>query len=667
MKYVKKRLLLLLGFSPFLTGFGSPQLECGSLPDILELMLRGHYAQEAITENIKERAIEQYIQTLDPTKTVFLKDEVTGFKSNLLRSFEKIEDGNCQDLNQIASLSVERTEQNQRYASELLVDGYQLDKAIELQTDSTKRGYPDSLESRKKLIQSMIHFQVSNQLLSEDEFSFTVVDEPQKLANREILSKISKRLIHRYELATKRATERREVVDVPELFAQSYAMALDPHSAYYSADQLADFRIQMGLSLEGIGAVLRSEDGYTRIVSIVVGGPADKEGSLRANDKIIAVKNESTETVSTIDMDLSDVVKMIRGKKGTKVTLTIMREGTDTKTFDITITRDKVDVKDQAAKISYKTKRRYGKEYTLGIIDLPSFYGDSNGKGRDALEDVRALINEAKSKNVDGILLDLSENGGGLLSDAVSISGLFLKQGVIVGTSENQPGLDEDRFEELHDKDPSIEYNGPLVVLVSQASASASEILAGALQDYQRALIVGGKNTFGKGTVQQFYPLPGDIGAIKITKGMFFRPSGASTQHVGVQSNIHIPSLYDGADFGEADLDYSLPPQTMLEFTSESTNSTNKSEQWKTVTSDMVAKLSQKSSNRVKSSKVFQEIQETIVESQTDDGIVKIADLLEQRMKDTTSEKEDDDLEKKQEAFLNEGVNILVDLIKTQQ
>ena len=630
-------------------------------------MLIGHYASESIEPNLKERAVEQYIQMLDPTKTVFLEDEVKQFKSNLLYSFNKIEDGDCEDLVRIANLSVERTKQNQQYASELLVPGYTLDTTVELQTDSTKRGYPSSHENRKTLINSMLHFQVSNQLLSESDYSFDSTSEPQKKKNQEILEKISKRLFHRYELATKRATERREIQDVPELFAQSYAMALDPHSAYYSADQLADFRIQMGLSLEGIGAVLRSEDGYTRIVSIVVGGPADKEGSLRANDKIIAVKNESTDTVSTIDMDLSDVVKIIRGKKGTKVILTIMRDGTDNKTFDVTITRDKVDVKDQAAKISYETRQdKTGKKYKVGVIELPSFYGDSEGKGRDALEDVRQLITEAKTAKVDGILLDLSENGGGLLSDAVSISGLFLKQGAIVGTSENQPGLEEDRFEELHDKDSSIEYSGPLVVLVSQASASASEILAGALQDYNRAIIAGGKNTFGKGTVQQFYPLPGDIGAIKITKGMFFRPSGASTQHIGVKSNIHIPSLYDGTDIGEAELDYSLPPQSMLEFTSGSTNSQRPSERWQPISSKIVKQLSEMSAERVKNNKDFQEINKKIIEIQSDDGIVKIAEIVSQA-DDSSAPSDEDDLEKQQNSFVKEGVNILVDLIKVQQ
>ncbi|MEC7987266.1 MAG: S41 family peptidase [Myxococcota bacterium] len=647
---MQKNILSLLSFSlslPFLMGFDSTQLDCAVLPHVLTIMEDGHYAQDVVTPSLKERSVKTYIERMDPTKTLFLQDEIQDLQNELVANFTRLQRGDCSDLEKVARLSVERIEENERIVRERLGNEFVLDKQLKLQTDPSKRNYPASEKERTVLIESLLHFQVANQRVLETD-----------------LEKISKRLVHRYELASKRARERREKRDVPELFAAAYAAAMDPHSDYYSADQLADFQIQMGLSLEGIGAVLRSEDGYTKIVSIVTGGPADKEGSLMPNDSIVAVKNEGKEPVSTIDMALQDVVKMIRGKKGTRVTLTIFREGASVKTFQVTIQRDKIDVKEQAAKISLQSRKQAGKTYKLATISLPSFYKEKGGGGRDSLNDMKNLIREAKREGVDGILVDLSENGGGLLDHAVSISGLFVKEGAIVGTNEKQQN-GRDQFQVLNDRDSSIEYSGPLVVLVSQASASASEILAGALQDYSRAVIVGSKNTFGKGTVQHFFPLM-EMGAIKQTKGMFFRPSGSSTQHVGVSSDIFIPSLYDGYELGEANLDYSLPPQSMPSFLSDRVNSRVRS-RWTPVTEAQKKVLSQRSADRIASNSDFAELEKQVAEIQNDDGVVTIASLLQDSEEKEENESGAEDSNDIFELQKEEAINILTDLIELQQ
>jgi len=635
---------------PLLVGFTSdpPQLQCEGLPELMVAMEMGHYARADVSKTAESRAVELYLQSLDPTKTVFLASEVAAFKASLPQVFVGMRKGDCSQLEAPAKLSVARAKSDEAYVKSLLGPKFKLDESVELELDPKKRGYAKTEAERRTRLSAVLQFQVSNQLVSGT-----------------ALDKAKKRIIHRYELATRRISERRESQDLPELFAQAFASGLDPHSSYFTAKDLADFRIQMRLSLEGIGAVLRSEDGYTRIQSVVPGGAADKEGSLRPKDKIVAVAQPGEEPVGTIDMALRDVVQMIRGKKGTKVILTVLREGKTTRTFDIEIVRAKIDVAEQAAKISYETRKVGKKTYKVGVIDLPSFYGGEGG--RSALNDVRNLLKEAKSKKVDGIVLDLSENGGGLLDYAVKISGLFMQTGAMVATKSS---LGE--VEVLSDEDDDTVYSGPVVVLVSPVSASASEILAGALQDYKRGVIAGGAQSFGKGTVQQLRPLPGGMGAIKLTMGMFFRPSGNSTQQIGVQSNVQIPSVMDGYDLAEADLDYSLPTRSTPPFLSSSANAKG-ADRWTPVSSGIINQLRAKSEARVKKDKMLQKIISDAEEQKKEDGPVKLAELRKKALdakKDAPEEDEDaakNEYEDKQAAFVAEGVNIAVDLIRLQK
>ena len=637
------RLPLVLLVAPLLAGFQAPpQLECKDLPRLLGMMEVGHYARESVAPVAETRAVDRFLESLDPAKTVLLASEVERFKKSLPQVFVTMREGDCGPLEEVTKLTVTRAQQDEALAKQLLGPKYALDETVELELDPKKRGAPKDEAERKGRVTKLIHFQISNQLLTGAD-----------------LATAKKRVLHRYELATKRITERREPRDLPELFAEAFATALDPHSSFFSAKALADFRIHMRLSLEGIGAVLRSEDGFTVIQSIVPGGAADKQGSLRPKDKIMAVAQPGEEPVSTIDMDLQDVVQMIRGKKGSTVILNVLRDGKDSRTFDVSIVRDKIDVKEQAAKITYETRTVGKKTYTIGVLSLPSFYGGEGG--RSALEDVRDLLVEAKAKKVDGLVLDLSENGGGLLEYAVKISGLFIQTGAIVATKSSDGDI-----EILADDDDDTLYAGPLVVLVSPVSASASEILAAALKDYGRAVIAGGEHSFGKGTVQQLQSLPGGKGGMKLTMGMFFRPSGSSTQQTGVRSDVVIPSVLDGYDIAEADLDFSLPPQSTAPFLSATANANTPAERFRPVKAADLVKLAAASKSRVAKDQVLQALVKELAEDEKDEGTVRLGDLRKKAEKDKGYGDEEAgkaEYEKKKKAFVDEGVNIAVDLI----
>ena len=574
---------------------------------------------------------------------LLLKDDVAMLERELPKVFRRMRSGQCDVLQRAARLVIARSQEDEKIVKALLSEDYVLDENVEIVIDPDQWDYPKTAQERAERVRRMVHFQISNQLVTGTS-----------------LDRAKERVIHRYELATRRLKERRAPTQLPGLYAKAYASSLDPHSDYLSPEFLANFQIQMRLSLEGIGAVLRSEDGFTLIQSIVPGGQADKEGTLRPKDKIIAVAQDQEEPISVIDMDLQDVVKMIRGKKGTKVTLTVLRDDPEARTFDVTIVRDKIDVKEQAAKIDYQTRQKGTKSFKIGVIDLPSFYGGQGG--RSSYRDMKALLTEANAAKVDGLVLDLSRNGGGLLDEAVRISGLFIDTGNVVATRAFNGAV-----ELLADDEDGVLYRGPLVVLISHASASASEILAGALKDYQRAVIAGGSQTFGKGTVQQLSQLPGGLGAVKLTMGMFFRPAGQSTQQVGVAADVTFPSVLDGFDIAEKNLDYSLPPQTIPPFLSPTANARG-TDRYIPVSSQHIGVLKKRSEVRVAKSAVFAEILKDIEEADKQEGPVVLKELRARaKNRGKGEEAAKADFEKKQEAFQLEGVSLVVDLIGLQR
>jgi len=342
--------------------------------------------------------------------------------------------------------------------------------------------------------------------------------------------------------------------DLLEIYLTDLTTSIDPHSTYMSPTTLDDFEIAMRLNLDGIGAVLRSENGETVVVEVVPGGAAGKDGRLKPNDKIVGVAQGDGKFVDALDMKLQEVVKMIRGKRETKVELKVVPVG-KIEPIVIELTRQKIELKSQEARgeVVEQGKKADGKPYLVGVIDLPSFYADGKAT-KSATEDVRRLLKDFESKNVDGVVLDLRHNGGGLLTEAVSLTGLFIDQGPIVQVKGSAGGV-----KHRDDPEKGTVYAGPLMVLTSRFSASASEILAGALQDYGRALVVGDTSTYGKGTVQTVIDLgdqiggtpPAKLGALKLTIQQFYRVNGDSTQARGVLSDVVLPTLTEHLGEGE--------------------------------------------------------------------------------------------------------------------
>ena len=373
--------------------------------------------------------------------------------------------------------------------------------------------------------------------------------------------------------------------DVFGIYMNAITESYDPHTTYFSPKQSDLFKQQMSLSLEGIGAQLQQDNDYTKVVRILPGGDAEKTGKVKVNDFIIGVaQGADGEMVDVVGWRLDDVVKLIKGPKGTTVRLSILpaKTGVNGPSVEVTLVRDKIKLEDQAAKKETINYNSNGKELKLGVITLPGFYMDfeayQNGDPnyRSTTRDVKKLVGELKSEGVDGIVMDLRNNGGGSLPEAVDLTGLFIKEGPVVQV-RNSVG----KVEILPDDDKEVFYNGPLVVLTNRFSASASEIFAGAIQDYQRGVIVG-ETTFGKGTVQVMLELSRfindkePVGDLKITYQKFYRVTGSSTQHKGVSPDIDLPSAYDANHYGESASPSALPWDVISPTSFQKSNQVNK-------------------------------------------------------------------------------------------
>jgi carboxyl-terminal processing protease len=590
------------------------KLTCKTVPELARAYLRKHVSHRRLAEEIRVRTAEAYLERIDPSKTLLLESEAEKSRDSLLRVFDEAGRGDCQRLNQLNDrILVRYMDLEEWVKAEVGRDDFELDSSVELVIDPDERGWPKTPEERRTLNRRLIHFQLANYLSAGTP-----------------LPEAREHLVHRYELFTRRAREL-DAEDLHAAFLDAFASALDPHSAYFSADALEDFQISMTLSLEGIGVALSSRDGYSIVERILPGGAADRAGSLRPNDRIIAVAQGDGEPVNVIDMALRDVVRLIRGKRGTPVRLTVLRDK-DTR-LSVTIVRDKIDLEDQAAQLRFETVPVEDGELKLAVIELTSFYGDKEGSQRQCTDDFERLLAQVKREKADGLLLDLSRNGGGLLDYAVEISGFFLKEGAVVAVRDRNGPI-----QMLRDPNKKTVYAGPLVVLTSRASASASEILAGALKDYQRAVIVGDDHTFGKGTVQTVVPLPEGLGAIKVTTALFFRPGGFSTQRSGVRSDVTIPSLLNTDEFGEKSHPHALPPQKVDAFLAAKANAPKPPQHWEPVTLEVLTELANRSSARVDSSSAFQAIEEELAEKKSRNGKIRIADVLEESA--TTAETE---------------------------
>lgn len=629
-------------------------LECRYLTVIEQGFLANHVKYSNRDADLQNKVVDQYIKRLDPSKIYLTQEDVNQIKKLTANLFEKTKNRDCAFLDQTQKIILQRVQDRAEFAKIYLGKDFKFDEKTEFTFDPEKKAWPKDTADANEYLKKYIQFQIGNYLATDMK-----------------LEEAKKNVIKNYDRVLKRTQDTKQD-DLFSGYLDSFAHALDPHSSFFSRDVLEDFEIQMRLSLEGIGATLSSQDGFTVVEQLVPGGAAAKSGQIEPQDKIVAVGQEKGPMENVIDMDLKDVVKKIRGNKGTKVRLTILRKAGDGKQrFDVTLTREKVNLEDEAASITFVDKEVSGVKKKLGIINFPSFYADSRRGGRSSAADLKKIIKEANEKKADGLVLDLANNGGGSLEDAVKIAGLFFKTGNVVKQSSKNEGRAEAA---LRDSDPLVDWAGPLVVLTSRISASASEIVSGTLQDYKRAVVVGGDHTYGKGSVQSVLPIPNNLGAIKVTVGMFYIPGGKSTQHRGVDADIVLPGPYSADDVGEKYMDYSLPPKTISPFLSPDAYVKEGTGLWKEVKPEWLKTLKERSSERVAKNDEFKKILEELNKAKARGKVIRVSEVLKDKNEKEKKEKAKKTASKakKNEEYLKrpdiqEAENVLLDLIQLHE
>lgn len=627
-----------------------PVLECRFLPALERLFLQQHVSR-ANRDSLRDRVVDQYIKSLDPMKMYLLAADVEKISSDLKQVFVDVPKENCVELLAIQKMVKERVGERARFAKNFLGPKYKYDASVEFVLDPQKQSFRKTQAELESFLQKYVHFQISNYLATDMK-----LDEAKENVRKS------------WDRQVRRLNEVKQE-DVMSAYLNAFANALDPHSSFFPKESNEDFQIQMSLSLQGIGATLSSQDGFTVIESLVPGGPAARSGLLQPQDKILAVGQGTQAMENVIEMDLRDVVRKIRGPKGTPVRLMVMRkEGDGRVRKEISLIRDQVKLEDSAAQLHIKEQEIDGRKAKLGVIELPSFYSDGKRMGgRSSAADVDRLLREARDKKVEGLVFDVSRNGGGSLEDAVRIVGLFIARGAVVKQS-----VSGGREMILEDPSGSLEWSGPIVVLTSRISASASEILAGSLKDYRRAVVVGSDHTFGKGTIQTVIDIPpqsGELGAVKVTVGMFYTPGGFSTQHRGVTADVIFPGSFDSDEVGEKSLDYSLPPAKVDPFLGKAANPRNA---WKPITEDWLKTLRQRSGTRVAASEEFKKISDELAKSEKQGKLIRLADATknkEKRDKDAAiraASKEEKEKEYLKRADVQEAFSILVDLVQLE-
>jgi carboxyl-terminal processing protease len=513
--------------------------------EIIDHLTHRHYLKINIDDRISSKALHHYLDELDPSHSYFYAQDIKEFEDKyqftLDDSFNKNELGPAfeifnryqQRLIERLTFSIERLERG--------LGDMNFNAEESLQIDRKNMPWPDSESAMEDLWRKRLKSNI---------ITMKLADKP--------LEEIRETLLKRFRSQLKRVSQN-NADDVFQFYINSLAQSIDPHTQYFSPHRTENFNINMSLSLEGIGAVLQTEDEYTKVVRIIPGGPAERSKLLKAADRIVGVaQGADGEILDVVGWRLDEVVNMIRGPKGSLVRLQIIPvdAADEHQTKVISIVRDTVKLEEQSAKKKIIEIQRDNRKYKVGVIDVPTFYADFKGMNagkpdyKSTTKDVEQLLQELKAENVQGIIIDLRDNGGGSLQEANSLTGLFIGLGPTVQV-RNANG----RIDIIRDHDPMINYSGPLVVLVNRMSASASEIFAGAIQDYKRGVILG-EQTFGKGTVQSLLPL--DQGQLKTTTAKYYRISGQSTQHKGIIPDLEYPSLYSFEEIGESALPEAL-------------------------------------------------------------------------------------------------------------
>ncbi len=541
--------------------FNDPSKDKVLIDLITYVLNQGHYEAKDLNDEFSQGVFGDYIGGLDPSKRFFYEEDVEEFKAYEKLIDDQIKDKEVSFFNLTFEKLMQRSEEARKIYKEILAQPFNFEEEEEINTNYDELDYVSSKEElrerwRKQLkFSTLITFhnkQEEEQQKKEEDPAYEVKsdEELEKEAREVTLSSLDEYFDFTDDLERK---------DYFSIYINAIVEEFDPHTFYFAPQDKDRFDMAMSGKLEGIGARLQKKSDEITIMEVISGGPAWRSDEFSEGDVILKVKQEDEEeAVNVVGMRLDDAVDLIKGPKGTKVTLTV-RKKLMGNIEDITITRDVVEIEETYAKSSMVKKD--GKNY--GVINLPKFYFDmENYEERNAASDIKKDIERLKEQNMEGLVLDLRDNGGGSLKTVVDIAGLFIKEGPVVQVKSNGK-----KKEVLRDNDPSVLWDGPLVILVNELSASASEILAAAMQDYKRAIIIGSKQTYGKGTVQNVIDLNqwmrnsdyGDMGALKLTTQKFYRVNGGSTQLEGVKSDVVVPDRYSFVDIGEKDMENPLP------------------------------------------------------------------------------------------------------------
>ncbi|HXM25362.1 MAG TPA: carboxy terminal-processing peptidase [Chthoniobacterales bacterium] len=518
---------------------------------VAKLLEQAHFTRQKLDSSMSRKVLDTYLESLDYTKLFFTQEDIDKIHQKYDGTLDQdLIVGNVQPARDIYGTFKERVESRAAKIRKLVNENFTFKSTRTVALDRRKEPWPANEQDADNLWRDRIEGELLQEKLNK-----LAIDPGPKVVSK------------RYDQLVKNLEERDDN-DVLQLFLNAVAQTYDPHSEYLGKGDLESFEINMRLSLTGIGAELRVEDGYAKIERLIPGGPAQMSGKVSVGDRIAAVSQGKDNFVDVVDMKLEKVVELIRGKKGSTVRLQIIPSDTSdpSKRKVVELVRDNVKLTEQEAKAELIDRTLPdGTTQKLGWITLPSFYQDMERSrtGKSTSRDVAALIKRLEQEGIQGLVIDLRRNGGGSLDEAIKMTGLFITQGPVVQVKESGGDI-----EVLKDRDPSVAYSGPLIILVNKLSASASEIFAAALQDYGRAVIVGDSSTFGKGTVQtllelgRFIPLLGgssnDAGALKLTVQKFYRVAGGSTQLHGVSSDVVLPSLSDNAEIGESALEHPL-------------------------------------------------------------------------------------------------------------
>ena len=555
-------------------------------------LLQAHFEPKALNDEFSEQMFNYYLDGIDPGKRFLLKSDVEGWASYRYQLDDQIRNADYTFFDSSYETLMMRVGQAKSIYKEILSKPFDYSKEEFIQTDGADMEYAANLAELKDYWRKYLKYRT---LLRLDDFMETQSDS---LSMEEMETKARKKVLKSHDDWFERMDEM-ERKDWHSVYINSITGVFDPHSTYFPPYDQDAFEIQMSGKLEGIGAQLYSKDGYVTISRIVSGSASWRQGELKVGDQILKVAQADGDAVDVVDMRIEDVVQLIRGEKGTEVRLSIKKlDGT---LKDISIIRDVVVLEETYARSAIIEDN--GEKY--GYLLLPKFYLNYDGEGRDCAKDVRRELEKLKAENVQGVVFDLRNNGGGSLQAAIDIAGLFIDQGPVVQIKTKGQSQAV-----LNDETPGIVYDGPLVVLVNSFSASASEILAAALQDYDRALVVGSAHTFGKGTVQNMFDFDGmvsgemnalkPLGALKLTIQKFYRIDGTTTQLRGVTPDIVLPNVYNLISYGEKELEY---PLAWDEISAASFSPVNE-------VSEQLNELQQASNKRVKMNATFQLISE---------------------------------------------------------